>query len=101
RSTVPGINIYQKGHWSKAGLLVEGPKDCAPLWSWCHGKELNLLVTYKSGSKCTHLVVNRGQKGNHFRGIQGYQNGLPGEVKRGISPAFQEEPAGCGDRHVA
>jgi hypothetical protein len=47
------------------------------------------------------LHVNRGQKGNHFRGIQGYQNELPGEVKRGISPAFQEEPAGCGDRHVA
>jgi hypothetical protein len=57
-SEVPGINVYRKGSWSKAGLLVEGPKDCAPLWSWCEGEKLNLLVVSESANKCNHLVFN-------------------------------------------
>jgi hypothetical protein len=54
-SVVPGINVYRKGSWSKAGLLVEGPKDCAPLWSWCEGEKLHLLL---EGDKCNHLVFD-------------------------------------------
>jgi hypothetical protein len=57
-SGVPGISVYQKGSWSKAGLLVEGPKDCDPLWSWCEGEKLNLLVVSESANKCNHLVFD-------------------------------------------
>ncbi len=57
-SAVPGVNVYRKGNWSEAGLLVEGPKDCAPLWSWCEGEKLHLLVVSESANKCNHLVLD-------------------------------------------
>jgi hypothetical protein len=57
-SGVPGISVYRKGSWSKAGLLVEGPKDCDPLWSWCEGEKLHLLLVSESANKCNHLVFD-------------------------------------------
>jgi hypothetical protein len=57
-SAVPGINVYRQGRWSKAGLLVEGSKNCTPLWSWCEGEKLHLLVTSESANKCNHLILD-------------------------------------------
>jgi hypothetical protein len=59
-SEVPGVNVNRDGNWSKPALLVEGKRWCTPVFAWCEGELLHLLV---SGDEATnHLVLDPDRK---------------------------------------
>ncbi len=55
--SVPAISVYRTGHWSKPGLLIEGPNSCEPLFAWCEAEKLHLLLTQAS-NRTVHLVYD-------------------------------------------
>jgi hypothetical protein len=54
-SSAPAVSVCRKRKWSKPGLLVEGLKDCCPVFSWCEGEKVNLLLAGPREEKCYHL----------------------------------------------
>src|SRR5262249_32804114 len=52
---VPAIVVCRKGRWSKPGLLTECESECAPLFAWCEGEKLHLLLMSEGEEKCHHL----------------------------------------------
>jgi hypothetical protein len=57
-SQVPGINVYRDGKWSKPGVLVEGKKSCEPVFAWCEGEQLHLLLRGTGEEATNHLVFD-------------------------------------------
>jgi hypothetical protein len=57
-SGVPGVNVYQDGSWSKPGVLVEGKKNCDPVFAWCEGELVHLLLTGSDAEATNHLVFD-------------------------------------------
>jgi hypothetical protein len=53
--SVPAVSVYRKGRWSRPGLLVDGLKECCPIFSWCEEEKVNLLVAGPREEKCHHL----------------------------------------------
>jgi hypothetical protein len=52
---VPAIAVCRKGKWGKPGLLVEGKSEAAPLFAWCEGEKLHLLLMSPGEKECHHL----------------------------------------------
>ena len=52
--TVPGINICDNNEWSKPQLLVDGNRQCDPVYAWCVGEDLHMLIADKISR---HIVL--------------------------------------------
>lgn len=57
-SGVPGISVFKNGRWSAPALLVDGRKECKPLFAWCDGELLHLLVVSERKNQCNHLLFS-------------------------------------------
>jgi hypothetical protein len=66
-SSVPAVSVYRKGKWSRPGLLVDGLKDCCPVFSWCEKEKVNLLVAGPREEKCHHLQYD--PKTEHWKRV--------------------------------
>lgn len=51
----PALAVCRNGRWSKPGLLTENESDCAPLFAWCEGEKLHLLLMSAKEEECQHL----------------------------------------------
>jgi hypothetical protein len=61
-SEVPGVNVCRDGAWSKPGVLVEGKKSCEPVFAWCEGEQLHLLLTGTDERATNHIVFDPEKK---------------------------------------
>jgi hypothetical protein len=61
-SSAPAVSVYRNGVWSKPAVLVEGKRQCMPVFAWCQGESLHLLVSGEQGEFTNHLVLDSEQK---------------------------------------
>lgn len=54
-ATVPGLSFFDGKQWSEPRLMLAGQRECTPLYAWCSGEDLNLLVQMTGEQPVHHI----------------------------------------------